>query len=92
MERAQQARPPTVPDPSGELWLIAGLIVEMSRGKPDRVDRMLERMEAFVAGQADLAKVVRIRAPEQDLANQAAMLQALEWLRRVRPVLKLLAQ
>lgn len=90
MEEAKEART-ELPEPDAALWLVAGLIVEMARGKPERIDKMAERMSRFVIGQRDFVKVVRIRPAAQDAANRAAMEAANLWLERTRPILKLLA-
>ena len=92
MERAPQASPlAAIPPPAAELWLIAGIIVELSRGKPERVDRMTERLRRFVENQRELVNVVNIRGPEQQEANRLALESAMIWLDRARPVLRLLA-
>lgn len=93
MERVVQlAGAAEVAPPSPELCLIAGLIVSLTQGKPDKVAKLVGDMRAFVDAQRQLSTVVRLRGAEYDEEVLASMAQAASWLERMEPFLLLMAK
>lgn len=78
--------------PTAELCLIAGMIISQTKGKPEKVRRLVTDMKDFVSAHAEMAHVIRLRGAEHDGEVLDAMNRASAWLDRIEPFLLMMAR
>jgi hypothetical protein len=93
MERvARMADAASIAEPTPELCLIAGLIIHLTRGKPEEVAELVDGVRSFVDAQQQMAGIIRLRGAEYDGAVLSSMAKAAGWLERMEPFLIMMSK